>query len=366
MWGEQGAPFEAGIQVYSGTTLLSESQFYSTATTSTYVDSFVVVNTDTVWFNLSADAAHPFNNRPQIRMRVKSPPAGYKVVLKSTATSGTVHYWNVTELTSDVGNWGMPFSTFSNSGVTMTNGNKTHGIGMPSCSYSSISVAAHSAEFRIFNGTLFGGQEAGFSSFGPLLNDTLKPDVSGPGVSVVSSISSYTDNNFTQVTSVPFNGRDYPFAAFSGTSMSSPVVAGVVALIWDANPYLSSQQVKDIIKQTARLDQYTGAIPPHSSKWGWGKVNAHAAIVLALNTTGVEKLKEEPKWTVFPNPTSGEVTISNLAGDVQSIQVFDYSGKLQDIKVIGSVMNFSQLASGIYIVRIIRDNKVEQRKLIKQ
>jgi len=366
MWGEQGVPFEAGIEIYNGTTFVGESSLFSTATTTNYIDSFVVVNTDTIWFNLSADATHPSNNRPQIRLRVKIPPIGYNVVLKSTATNGTVHYWNVTELTSDVGNWGMPFTAFSVPGISMTAGNKTHGIGAPSCSYSSISVAAHSSEFRIFNGSLYGGQEASFSSLGPLINDTLKPDISGPGVAVTSSISSYTDNSFTQVASVLFNGRTYPFAAFSGTSMSSPVVAGVVALILDANPYLSPQQIKDIIKQTARLDQHTGPIPPHSTMWGWGKVNAHAAIVLALNTTGVQQLKEEPKWEIYPNPSSGGVTISNLTGEIQSIQVFDYAGKVQNVRITGKVLHLAGLSAGIYIVRIIRDNKVEQRKLVKQ
>lgn len=365
MWGEQGAPFEAGIQIYSGSTLVEESPMYSTASTVNYVDSFVAVNTDTIWFNLSADAAHPFNNRPQIRLRVKLPTSGYKVVLKSTAASGTVHYWNVTELTSDVGNWGMPFTAIFNSVATMTAGNATHGIGAPSCTYSCITVAAYSAEFPV-NGSLFGGQPANFSSFGPLINDALKPDISGPGVSVASSISSYTDNSFSQITSVLFNGRTYPFARFSGTSMSSPVVAGVVALILDANPYLSTQQIKDIIKQTARLDQHTGPIPPHSTKWGWGKINAHAAILLALNTTGIQKLKEEPKWDIFPNPTSGEVTIANLTGNIQSIQVFDYAGKVQSVELNGSVLNLNQLVAGIYIVRIIHENKVEQRKLVKR
>jgi len=365
MWGESGAPFEGGLQVYSGSTLVGESQNYSTATTTNYIDSFVVVNTDTIWFNLSTDAAHPSNNRPQMRLRVKIPPTGYKVVLKSTAPTGTVHYWNVTELTSDVGNWGMPFATISNTGVTMTSGNNTHGIGAPSCSFSSIGVAAYSAEFRIFNGSLFGGSPASFTSIGPLMNDTLKPDISAPGVAIASSISSYTDNSFTPVTSIVFNGRTYPFARFSGTSMSSPVVAGVVALVLEANPYLSPQQIKSILKQTARLDQYTGSIPPHSTLWGWGKVNAHAAIVLALNTVGVQEADEEPKWRVFPNPTTGKVTIANLTGKIQSVQLIDVSGKIQKVELVGSVLDLSQLSVGIYIVRILRENKVEQQKLVK-
>ena len=47
--------------------------------------------------------------------------------------------------------------------------------------------------------------------------------------------------------------------------MASPMVAGVVALILDANPYLMPQQVKDIIMQTAREDNYTLVIPTEST-----------------------------------------------------------------------------------------------------
>ena len=43
--------------------------------------------------------------------------------------------------------------------------------------------------------------------------------------------------------------------------MASPMVTGVVALILEANPYLSAQQVKDIIIETAREDANTGVIP---------------------------------------------------------------------------------------------------------
>ncbi|MBL4862141.1 MAG: S8 family peptidase [Crocinitomicaceae bacterium] len=365
MWGQPGQPFSGGIQVFDNTnTLVAESQYYTTDSTPNYIDSFVVANADTVWFNLSADEAYPTNGRPQIRLRVKYPPSGYKVILKSAAPSGTVHYWNVTELTSDVGNWGMPFTTIG--GTNLISGNNTHGIGMPSCSYSCITVAAHTSEYYIPSGALIGGQEATFSSVGPLMNDSLKPDISAPGVSVASSISSYTDNNYNQIASVDFNGRTYPFARFSGTSMSSPAVTGIVALILDANPYLTPEQVKMILRQTARRDQYTGVLPPHSAKWGWGKVNAHAAIVLALNTTGILELEKAPEWTIYPNPATTQLSIANLNGTIRSIQVVDILGRTQEVNLNQSVIDLSNFAGGTYILRIVRNRKVEQRRFVKQ
>jgi hypothetical protein len=365
MWGEPGNPFSAGIRVLDNSNqLIVESPMYSTATTSNYVDSFLVANgTDTVWFNLSADASYPTNSRPQERLRVKYPPTGYKIVLVSTAPTGKVHYWNVTELTNDVGNWGMGFASL---GAGYTSGNTAYGIGTPACTNSAISIGAYASEFFTPTGNIVGGAPATFSSYGPLMTDSLKPDVSAPGVSVASSISSYTDNNFSQITSVDFNGRTYPFARFSGTSMSSPATAGVIALVLDANPYLSSKQVKDIIIATARQDSYTGVIPPHSTRWGWGKVNAYAAVQMALNTTGLEDVENEISWTIYPNPTTDQLTLEGIIGEIESIQIVDLTGKVISTEAENSTIDVSTLPNGMYALRVIRDHKVEQKRFVKQ
>lgn len=85
-----------------------------------------------------------------------------------------------------------------------------------------------------------------------------KPDVSAPGVNVASSISSFTDNNYTLLETVNFKGKEYPFAQFSGTSMSGPATAGVVALMLQANPNLWYNEAKEILQTTAREDVRTG------------------------------------------------------------------------------------------------------------
>ena len=139
-----------------------------------------------------------------MRLRVKNTNTSLKILLKSTADTGTVHYWNLTELTNDVGNWGMPFST---SGSGTSAGNNLNGISEPACSDDVITVAAYTSQYSASNGTLVGGGIASFSSKGPRYDGAMKPDISAPGVAVISSISSYTDAAFTSSGSVNFNGR---------------------------------------------------------------------------------------------------------------------------------------------------------------
>ena len=128
-----------------------------------------------------------------------------------------------------------------------------------------ITVAAYRSEFILSNGLSAGGFKADFSSIGPTIDERMKPDISAPGVSVASSVSSFTDRSYVLLLNASFEGKNYPFSRFSGTSMSSPVVAGVVALMLQANPRLDFSEVKEILKITARQDQHTGIISDSGS-----------------------------------------------------------------------------------------------------
>ena len=363
-WGEVGKSFSSGLIVYNQNGILAASTpLYATDVLSSYIDSFLVVGLDTIFFNVSADAAHPQNGRPQMRIRVKSLNATNKVLLKSTAQDGIVHYWNVTELSNDVGNWGMPFATFGTGSIA---GDKLYGISEPSCTNSLLSVAAYTPRFYNSSGTALGGIIAPFSSVGPRYDEVLKPEIAAPGVNIVSSISSFTDNSFTQVSSISFNNRTYPFARFSGTSMASPMVAGVIALILEANPYLSSAQVKDIIIQSAREDAQTGVIPSNgSSQWGWGKINAYLAVKLALNTIGFEEVEQETLWTVYPNPVMQQLHFTVVDELPSTIQIISTLGTVIAKKVNTASIDVSDLKAGSYWVRVELNGRIQQQQFIK-
>ena len=90
-----------------------------------------------------------------------------------------------------------------------------------------------------------GNAMASFSSRGPgPVFDILKPDVTAPGVNILAG--------FTPDAVNATQGED--FAYLSGTSMSTPHVAGVAALLLQANPTWSPSAIKSALMTTARQD----------------------------------------------------------------------------------------------------------------
>ena len=362
-WGEVGQSFSNGIIVTNtSNAVLAQSPLYSTSLSSNYVDTFLVVNQDTIWYNISADAAHPLNGRPQMRLRVKNTHANLRVQLHSTASSGTVHYWNVTELITEVGNWGMAFLA---AGTGTTSGDNQNGISEPSCADDVISVAAYATQYATASGSLVGGALASFSSKGPRYDGAMKPDIAAPGVGIASAISSFTDGNYTSVANTNFNNTTYHFAKFSGTSMAAPMVAGVAALMLEANPYLSSAQVKEIMMQTARQDSYTGSIPNEGSpQWGAGKINAYAAVQLAVQTLGVLDTKPQIEWSVYPNPVQHYLhfTIVELPPYAEVIAL---DGTRYWVAIDHGQMSVDELPSGAYYIRLHQNGCIQQAPFIK-
>ena len=363
-WGEVGHAFSNGIVVKNASNAtLAESPFYSTNVTNTYIDTFLVAGTDTIFYNIAADSAHPLNQKPQMRLRVKCTNTALKILLKSTAIAGTVNYWNVTELTTDVGNWGMPFSY---SGTGTTPGDADHGISEPSCSDDVISVAAYAPSYQTPGGATVGGGLASFSSHGPRYDGVMKPDIAAPGVSICSAISSFTDAAYTTISSVTFNNKTYDYAKFSGTSMSGPVVAGVCALILEANPWLSAAQVKQLIKETARTDNFTGVIPALGSPlWGMGKLNAYAAVQEALALVEVPENSMENAWNVYPNPVIERLHFTLVDELPNACTVVDAQGKCMVLPIQDEHVSVKYLKPGQYTLQLLINGQMQSASFIK-
>lgn len=81
----------------------------------------------------------------------------------------------------------------------------------------------------------------------------------------------------------------------SGTSHSSPIVAGVIGLMLSANPNLTSRQLQDILFDTAE----DGGDPGWDSVYGWGRVDAAAAVDGALRRCQIQKRRSVSRLQEF-------------------------------------------------------------------
>ncbi|XZF76546.1 S8 family serine peptidase [Bacillus sp. AL-1R] len=114
-----------------------------------------------------------------------------------------------------------------------------------------------------------GSKLAAFSSRGPSrINYDIKPEVTAPGVAVFSTVPSYM-HGADQI-----GKYDYAYENLSGTSMASPNVAGVAALLKQANPNLTPAQIKETLMNTA--DPLNGDYSVFES--GAGQVDPYEAI----------------------------------------------------------------------------------------
>src|SRR5437867_1386032 len=136
--------------------------------------------------------------------------------------------------------------------------------------------------------------KASFSNYGSWI------DVSAPGTSILTTT------------------RGGGYGAWSGTSFSSPLVAGLAALIFSLSPSLTNTQVVDLIEKNATdlgaagFDQY----------FGWGRINVYKSI-LAAKSTGTT-VDVTPPSTSITSPSNGatvggNVTVTSSASDNASV-----------------------------------------------
>lgn len=114
------------------------------------------------------------------------------------------------------------------------------------------------------------------SSYGIAPNGQSHPFVAAPGYFVISAYNGYNylaavSNNSAYCKPNPFTGRTDYWGSMSGTSMSTPTVAGIVALWLQANPQLKVDDVKEIIRKSAYVDDDVRKAP---LQFGAGKINA--------------------------------------------------------------------------------------------
>ncbi|MFP5470281.1 MAG: S8/S53 family peptidase [Bacteroidia bacterium] len=168
------------------------------------------------------------------------------------------------------------------------------------------------------------------SSKGPTRNGNIKPDIAATGDITMSPgiVSDVINRRTANPTQLHLSGWH---VSNGGTSMASPVVAGVGALLLQSCPELTPQAFKDLITSTTYSDEFTGATLPNYA-WGYGKVDAHAAV----------------SATIISKPT-----ISEFGNILTSTAANAYQWYKDGVEITGETsQTYNATESGQYVVEV--------------
>jgi serine protease len=147
---------------------------------------------------------------------------------------------------------------------------------------------------------------ASYSNFGPFV------DVAAPGGNTAQDINGdgRPDGVLSTLASGGGGNVTSGFGLLQGTSMATPHVAGVVALMRAANPDLTPQDIDNLLAG-GRLTEDLGT-PGRDDRFGHGLLNAYQAVIEAINAGGGPPVQPQPILAISPVSLNFGVSLSNL------------------------------------------------------
>ena len=209
------------------------------------------------------------------------------------------------------------------------------------------------------------GDISKYTSYGVDYAGHQHPFVLTPGNCIYSASNSFLSDEFNDVIakqdfSKQFKGqttpRSYRWVRANGTSMATPIAAGIIAL-WlqaahDKGITLTIDKVKDIIKESTDTDEFTQKA---GIRAGYGKLNAYKGLlkVLGLPTAISELSQHQPQGMTFR--IADGLLYAEGAEDGTAVTLYNLSGTIvRQSQVAGGAVSLDGLQSGVYAVQIGR------------
>lgn len=142
------------------------------------------------------------------------------------------------------------------------NGPSVGSVTSPGISRKVITVGASDDHMSV---QIWGDTLVNFSGRGPTLECIVKPDVIAPGSDITSCLSPQADKEVRENSETDIVSQNY--IKMSGTSMSTPIVTGGIALLLERYPSLTPDDVKYMIKQSSVNLNYS------ANQQGWGLID---------------------------------------------------------------------------------------------
>ncbi len=251
------------------------------------------------------------------------------------------------EDSADINMWGGSQSYFTNhlttAGHTWTDGTDDMCVGNEATIPDAISVGAYMSKYNWndYDGAPHSyvranglGDIAAFSSYATAEQSPTGlayPWITAPGAMVMAGVNHYhttevDENSYYADKKKLFfvvNNPDYPYGAMQGTSMATPVAAGIVAQWLQAanslGKSLTVNEVKAIMEQTAIQDEFT-TTGSNASHFGKGKIDALAGIRYILQNYG------------------GQLALANNSNNEKAISTAAESEKTYDVTLHGRTL----------------------------
>lgn len=199
-----------------------------------------------------------------------------------------------------------------------------------------------------------GGQRSSYSSIGPSLHGYTKPDISAPGYRIASAYNSIYRENHSGMTTVKestYNNKQYAWLRSDGTSMSTPAVAGIIALWLQAKPTLTQEDIIDVFAHTSDHPKEDLTYP--NNEYGYGEINAYKGLLYILGIDGIEGLQAEPLAQGIVLPINGGIKIETEGSTPLPCRIYNTGGQLVKTITVDRTANVN-LMPGVYAVQVGR------------
>ena len=218
----------------------------------------------------------------------------------------------------------------ANSGNVLRPGSLDEAIGVGASAWRTSYTNIGGANMTNYNNGS-NGERATFSSCGPAVSGLTKPDILAPGLNISSATSSfYPDVSSSRITQqINYEDKTYNWHTVNGSSMSTPMVAGIVALWLEADPTLTRERILDVFANTASHHDTSLTYP--NNQYGYGEIDAYKGLLYILNMMGIEGLSTHHATGATVRPTSNGTVSIKFDGEPQHsirCKAFTTDGKL--------------------------------------
>lgn len=208
-----------------------------------------------------------------------------------------------------------------------------HYVSAPADAFNALAIGAVKADETYAN----------FSSQGPTPDGRVKPDVMAQGQ------NPYVSDTTGSITN-----------SGSGTSYSGPIVAGMVACLWQALPTKTNQQIKQLITQSA--DRYTAP----TVEYGYGIPDFSLALANGLSVAAFSN----NDFVVYPNPATDSISVTLAqgfsAGNIVLYTVLGQKVLEEKMTTTSSIISIKSLSKGTYLYTILSNGFAKSGKIVKE